>query len=98
MKRTITTLALVATMLLATASIALAGEPPANAGAPTCSGVVTHGPLSNHGEHITVDYVTPGEPGGAEGAPAHFGNTMDLGPGASFCLAQANSKALPARP
>ncbi len=95
MRRMITMLALAATMVLASASVALA-DPPANAGSPTCSGVDTgHGPIANHGEHITVDYVEGfGNAGG--GRPAHFGGPV--GPGASFCLEQAQAQPLPARP
>ncbi len=83
-------------MVLASASVALAEKPPG----PTRFGVVTDPALNsiaNHGEHITRDYVAKqGNAGG--GRPAHFGNSDDLGPGASFCNPPANSKALPARP
>ena len=93
MKRIITTLALAATMVLATASVALAGEPPANAGSPTCAGMdLGSGPLGNHADHIKGDYVNPGEPGGAMGGPGHFDHGPEVGPGASFCLAQAQGE------
>lgn len=93
MRRMTTTLVLAATMVLATTSAALAGEPPANAGSPTCAGVdLGHGPLGNHGDHIKDDYVHPGEPGGAEGGPAHFHHDAEVGPGASFCLEQAKAE------
>lgn len=93
MRRMITALALAAAMALATASVAIAGEPPANAGAPTCAGMdLGHGPLGNHGDHIKDDYVHPGEPGGAMGGPAHFTHGPEVGPGASFCLPQAQAK------
>ena len=84
MKRMITTLALAAAMLLATATAALAGEP-------TCSDVEALA-VANHGEHITRDYVGVfGNAGG--GRPAHFGG--GVGPGASFCLPQSQSPNLP---
>lgn len=97
MKRMITTLALAATMVLAMASVALAG--------PTCAGIDldpgagTHF-VANHGEHITGDYVNSDDPNfahpGVRGRANHRGG--GVGPGASFCLDQANSKPLPARP
>lgn len=93
MKRTITAAMLAATMTLATASVALAGERPTNAGEPTCTGVdLGSGPLGNHGDHIKDDYVHPGEIGGANGAPAHFDHPPEVGPGASFCLDQAQAQ------
>lgn len=93
MRRIITALALAGAMVLAVASAAVAGEPPANAGAPTCAGLdLGNGPLGNHGDHVKDDYVHPGEPGGAEGGPAHFTHPSDVGPGASFCLAQAQAQ------
>lgn len=93
MKRIITVGMLTATMVLATASVAFAGEPPANAGQPTCAGVdLGNGPLGNHGDHIKDDYVHPGEPGGAKGGPAHFNHPPEVGPGASFCLEQAQAE------
>lgn len=88
MKRIITMSMLAATMVLATASVALAGEPPANAGKPTCAGEI----WGNHGDHIKDDYVHPGEPGGANGGPAHFDHPPEVGPGASFCLVQAQAQ------
>lgn len=91
MKRMITVAMMAATMTLATASVALAGEP-------TCSGIdLGNGPLGNHGDHIKDDYVHPGEPGGAEGGPAHFDHPPQVGPGASFCLEQAQAQS-PSRP
>jgi len=48
---------------------------------------------------MDVHNIEGGVSGNADGGrPAHFGNTHDLGPGASFCNRQANSKPLPARP
>ena len=92
MRRTIAVLAAAAAMALTTASVA-AAEPPANSGAPTCAGVdLGNGPLGNHGDHIKDDYVHPGEPGGARGGPAHFNHPPAVGPGASFCLSQAQAK------
>lgn len=87
-----TVMVLVATMVLATASLAQA-DVPANAGEPTCAGVdLGNGPLGNHGDHIKDDYVHPGEPGGANGGPAHFNHPPEIGPGASFCLEQAEAQ------
>ena len=92
MKRIMTVMVLVATMVLATASLAQA-DVPANAGEPTCAGVdLGNGPLGNHGDHIKDDYVHPGEPGGANGGPAHFNHPPEIGPGASFCLEQAEAQ------
>jgi len=87
MRRMITTLALAATMVLATASVALANGP-------NCAD------FGNHGQHVTGAYATPGVPGGARGGPAHFGFDADVGPGASFCQTHGsnNAKALPERP
>ena len=67
--------------------------PPANAGSPTCSGAPLgdHGSIRVHGEHVIEDYVTEGEPG-ARGGPAHFSFPPEVGPGASFCLEQAQAK------
>ena len=73
MKRMITMLALAATMVLASASVALADPP-------TCSDFVGGG---NHGDHVTDDYATPGDPGAVRGGPGHF--TVNASPGASFC-------------
>lgn len=100
MRRIVIALALAAAMVLSAASVALAGEPPDNAGSPTCAGVdlgTGHGSLGNHGDHVKDDYVHPGEPGGAGGGPAHFTHPADVGPGASFCLeqAQAESPSMP---
>lgn len=77
MKKLITTIAMGAAVLVASA----AG---ASAEGPTCQG----GTWDNHGEHITEDYVNGDGAGG--GAPAHFGSGHQ--PGASFCLDQAQSK------
>ena len=67
--------------------------PPANAGSPTCSGAPLgdHGSIRVHGEHVIEDYVTEGERG-ARGGPAHFTFPAEIGPGASFCLEQAQSQ------
>lgn len=93
MRRTIIALALAATMVLSGASVALAGGPPANAGSPTCAGLdLGGGPLGNHGDHVKDDYVHPGTPGGARGGPAHFDHPPEVGPGASFCLEQAQAQ------
>ena len=81
MKRMITTLALAAAMLLATATAALAGDP-------TCFNQFDSG-WENHSTHILNDYVADGSIAG--GAPAHFGNESGFGPGASFCLDQAQA-------
>ncbi|HSM44623.1 MAG TPA: hypothetical protein VK969_06360 [Acidimicrobiia bacterium] len=98
MRRTITAAILATTMVLSGASVALAGTP-ANAGQPTCAGVdLGNGPLGNHGDHIKDDYVHPGEPGGAQGGPAHFNHPPEVGPGASFCLEQARAKSPSAPP
>lgn len=82
MKRMITTLALAAAMLLATAPTAFAGNP-------TCAGFATTG-WANHGTHILNDYVLTGSIAG--GAPAHrVGGAFVAPPGASFCVDQAKS-------
>ena len=96
MKRTFTILALAATMELASASVALAG-PNENA---FCEG--TAGATSNHGGHITGDYVHPANDGGgpadsaAGGAPAHF--AVAASPGASFCQGTNSAPDLSADP
>ena len=78
MTRTITVMTAAAVFLLATASMALAGSP-------TCQDQFDSG-WKNHGEHVTSDYATPGEPGGANGGPAHFGfHPAGASPGAAFC-------------
>ena len=83
MKRLITTLALAAAMLLATAPTAFAGDP-------TCA---EFGGWANHGEHV-LNYVHA-EGGAAGGAPAHLSDRPDgPAPGASFCLDQAESPGL----
>jgi len=71
-------MAVVMALTLMTASVALAGEP-------TCAGLETgHGPLVNHGDHVTGDYVeVNGSAGG--GSPAHFGDHPGATPGATFC-------------
>ena len=82
MRKMITVLALAAVMLLATASIAIAGGP-------TCEDQFDLG-WKNHGEHV-LTYVN-GSGGAAGGAPAHLSARPDgPAPGASFCLDQANS-------
>ncbi len=91
MRKVITALALGAMMVVGTASLAMAGEPPANAGTPTCANL-GGGAWGNHGDHIKDDYVNPGTPGGAEGGPAHFDHLSEVGPGASFCLEQAKAQ------
>ncbi len=76
MRRIITVMALAATMLLASASMALAG-PSDNA---ECA------IWDNHGEHV-VWYVEIGN--AANGGAAHFGENAEHGyptPGASFCM------------
>ena len=85
MKRLIITMALAATMLLASAATAFSGEP-------TCADQFGSG-WKNHGEHV-LNYVN-GEGGAAGGAPAHLGARPDgPAPGASFCLDQAESPGL----
>ncbi len=90
MRRMITVVALAATMLVATASVATAA-PNGNAG---CS----EGPVdvANHGAHI-LEHYTPSEGGVAGGSPAHFGIGELFTPGASFCQGDNNAKALPER-
>ena len=90
MRKAITALAMTATIVLATASLALAA-PSENAG---CS----EGPVDvgNHGAHI-LEHYTPSEGGVAGGAPAHFGLGEPFSPGASFCQGDNKAKALPAR-
>jgi hypothetical protein len=88
MRRMSIALALAATLVLSVASVAVAGGPPANAGSPTCAGAT----WDNHGDHITTDYANPGEPGGVKGSAAHFHHLPEVGPGASFCLEQAQAE------
>ena len=83
MKRMTTVLALAASMLLATASLAVA--------APGDSAICVNG--ENHGAHI-VGYVEAGIAAG--GGAAHFG--VNATPGASFCQGDNNARNLPARP
>ncbi|MGI9584844.1 MAG: hypothetical protein ACR2N7_04575 [Acidimicrobiia bacterium] len=79
MRRMITVMAMAAVMLVATASVAIAGSP-------TCENQFDSG-WKNHGSHVTGDYAQkPGEPRGARGGPAHFGNhPLGASPGATFC-------------
>ena len=78
MKRMITTLALAATMVLASASVALAAPNDSAA----CEGAET----ANHGGHITEHYVGGPDGNAGGGKPAHFGaNDGDPTPGATFC-------------
>jgi hypothetical protein len=88
MRRIFMVLALAATMLLASASVVLA-ETNDNA---RCAG--TAGATTNHGGHITGDYVHPNGGGPADsaggGAPAHFGDNGHT-PGASFCQGDGNN-------
>ena len=90
-RRVIELLVLVA--LMSTVAVPAMAAPPSNAGSPTCSGAPLgdHGSIRVHGEHVIEDYVTEGEPG-ARGGPAHFTHPAEVGPGASFCLEQAQSK------
>lgn len=89
-KKTIIT-ALVMSLSILVAPAAMA-DPPDNAGSPTCAGIdLGHGELENHGEHVIEDYVTQDEPG-ARGGPAHFSLPAEIGPGASFCLTQAQAE------
>lgn len=78
MRKMITTLALAGLLVM---TMALA----ATAAGPTCENALDTG-WKNHGAHVTGDYATPGEPGGANGGPAHFGDhPLDATPGATFC-------------
>ena len=93
MRKIITVLALAATMLLASASMAIADVHHG----PECDDGVHVG--ENHGAHIT-GYVKNGVnegPGGDAkgGGPAHFGSPAS--PGASFCQGDNQAPALPAR-
>lgn len=83
MRRMTTVLALAASMLLATASLAVA--------APSDSAACYD--WDNHGAHI-VEYVEDGKAAG--GGAAHFG--VAATPGASFCQGDNNARNLPARP
>lgn len=79
MRRMVIALALAAVMVLSAASVAVAGGP-------TCENFAGTTGWKNHGEHVTSGYATPGEPGGAEGGPAHFGaHPIGATPGATFC-------------
>lgn len=92
MRTTMTRLAIASALILSIALPAM-GTPPSNAGSPTCAGAPLgdHGSIANHGEHVIEDYVTEGEPG-ARGGPAHFSLPAEIGPGASFCLEQAQAE------
>jgi hypothetical protein len=92
MKRTVIRLAILVA-LVSTATLPAMAGPPSNAGSPTCSGAPLgdHGSIRVHGEHVIEDYVTDGAPG-ARGGPAHFTLPPEIGPGASFCLEQAQAK------
>ena len=91
MKKVSIITAIVMALTLTTASVALAGEPPANAGSPTCAAIAV-----NHGGHVTGDYVIPnGSAGG--GSPAHFGD-HGVSAGASFCLLQSHAPELLGEP
>ncbi len=96
MKRGITTLALAATMVLASASVAFAA-PSENAG---CNSAEAGFELANHGAHITGHYVGGSDGNAGGGKPAHFGLDEPFSPGATFCIQNGNNqaKALPARP
>jgi hypothetical protein len=88
----ITVLAIAAVMLLATASMAVAGGDKA-----ACNDYDSSG-WSNHGSHILEHYVG-GEDGNAGGGkPAHFG--LGASPGATFCNQHGSNQAqlLPVRP
>jgi hypothetical protein len=85
MKRIITVMALAATMLLASASMAIAGGP-------NDSEECLH--WANHGVHIQEYVATGGTPGGtaAGGGAAHFGvHEGDPTPGATFCQGDGNN-------
>jgi hypothetical protein len=65
---------------------------PGDVGSPTCSGFdLGDAGIRVHGEHVIEDYVIDGAPG-ARGGPAHFTFPPEVGPGASFCLEQAEAK------
>lgn len=84
MRRVSIIMAIAMALTAMTASVALAGSP-------TCENYENDDPAvvtewKNHGEHVTSGYATPGEPGGARGGPAHFGNhPLSASPGATFC-------------
>jgi hypothetical protein len=86
------------------AAIVALGTGSTAAAEPTCSDDPIVGPIATHGQHIIRDYVTDGTvsswppsggevgenaAGGAAGQPSHRGS--GLGPGASFCIPQAQS-------
>ncbi len=75
---------LIVTVVLALGSVGTA------AAGPTCSDVGLLG-VATHGEHVIRDYVSTGTIAG--GAPSHRGSVVQ--PGASFCVEQAQSPALP---
>lgn len=95
MKRMITMLALAATMVLATASVALADPD-----GPTCANqqAIDEGfdlGVDNHGAHVIGAYVETGTPGG----PAAGGHFLGgVKPGASFCIGTANSNVIYTNP
>ncbi len=77
-------MAIAMALTVMSASVAMAGDP-------TCEdfGGVTG--WKNHGTHVTNDYATPGDPGGANGGPAHFGyHAIGASPGATFCAPGKN--------
>ena len=88
------TVRLALAIAVSVSAVGLAAAPAGAAGSPTCSDVAFLG-VSNHGEHVTRDYV--GSPGGGEGAAVpggpgpgfHFPN--GVAPGASFCNPQSES-------
>ncbi len=80
-------LALAATMLLATASLAMA--------APSDNAECAEAGAVNHGAHI-LDYG-PSTGGVAFGTPAHFGD-HGAGPGATFCQGDNSAPSLLGEP
>ena len=93
MKRRVTELLALVALISTVAAVPAMAAPPSNAGSPTCAGALPgdHGLIANHGEHVIGDYVTTGDPG-ARGGPAHFTFPAEVGPGASFCLEQAQAQ------
>ncbi len=79
MKRFIATLSIAGVVLVASAS-------GASAGSPTCGDTLG---LKNHGTHVLTYVNAVDGSGAAGGKPAHHGAAV--GPGASFCLPQAQS-------
>ena len=74
--------------LIVTVVLAFGSAGTAAAG-PTCSDVGLG--VATHGEHVIRDYVSQNKIAG--GAPSHRGSGVQ--PGASFCVEQAQSPALP---